>query len=305
MLLLLQTNTDSGTFLCCAAPIVIIIFIVIVVVVQANAQHAQKIKQTERIADLAALAHISVGNHLVGFPNINKLSPLTECAVTDADFLFLDVGGREIGKISRDSIAQIIVDDRSQITQRITATRILALGVFALAAPKTQKHKTFCLAIEWVDSKGMTENAIFEFAGEKSNDAANSAAHLLRQYMTLSSQKPRPLERKCPFCAEIIKREAKICRFCRSELGTAPDQIVGNEIDQPDVNSAFDIVLSSSGSNRITVIKRMRELKGFDLPQAVNFVDSAPNTISYGVSRAEAEEIKRILVAEGATVEII
>lgn len=67
----------------------------------------------------------------------------------------------------------------------------------------------------------------------------------------------------------------------------------------------FDVVLTSAGGNKISVIKVVREVvTGLGLKEAKDLVDSAPKAIKEGVSKDEAEEIKTKLTEAGATVEI-
>ena len=66
----------------------------------------------------------------------------------------------------------------------------------------------------------------------------------------------------------------------------------------------FDVVLTSAGASKVKVIKVVRELTGLGLKEAKEVVDGAPKTIKEGVSKAEAEEIKAKLEAEGAAVEL-
>jgi large subunit ribosomal protein L7/L12 len=66
----------------------------------------------------------------------------------------------------------------------------------------------------------------------------------------------------------------------------------------------FDVILKSVGEKKIQVIKVVRELTGLGLKEAKDLVDSAPKPIKEKVSKAEAEQIKAKLEAEGATVEI-
>ena len=66
----------------------------------------------------------------------------------------------------------------------------------------------------------------------------------------------------------------------------------------------FDVILKWVGDNKISVIKAMREIKGFGLAEAKDFIESAPKVISNGVSRAEAEKIRQMLEKVGAIVEI-
>ena len=304
ILLLQQGSNDFASFLCWIVPILLLILIIIIGVSQAKEQKAQKEKQNQKLAELKSIARTSVGKHLTGLPNIRQSSSEVECAIVDNNFLFFDAVGRELGKIPRDSVNQIIIDVKSQITQRLTATRIIALGVFALAAPKAQKHKTFCLVIDWDDNKGVRENTVFEFTGENSNSQANAAASLLRKYTKAKAERLKSDEKKCPYCAETIKREANICRFCKSELPEEAETIDSESANLAEEKVDFDVILQSIGSNKIGVIKVMREIKGFGLVEAKDFVESAPVIISHSVSRVEAEEISQILKEVGATVEI-
>ena len=69
--------------------------------------------------------------------------------------------------------------------------------------------------------------------------------------------------------------------------------------------TAFDVVLTAAGGNKIAVIKIVREVvAGLGLKEAKEMVDSAPKAIKEGVSKDEAEEIKNKLTEAGATVEV-
>ena len=66
----------------------------------------------------------------------------------------------------------------------------------------------------------------------------------------------------------------------------------------------FDVVLTSSGSSKINVIKTVRTLTSLGLKEAKELVDSAPKAIKEGVSKSEAEEVKTQLEEAGASVEL-
>jgi large subunit ribosomal protein L7/L12 len=66
----------------------------------------------------------------------------------------------------------------------------------------------------------------------------------------------------------------------------------------------FDVILASFGSNKLGVIKVVRELTGLGLKDAKDLVEGAPKAIKEGASKEEAEKIKATLVEAGATVEI-
>jgi len=66
----------------------------------------------------------------------------------------------------------------------------------------------------------------------------------------------------------------------------------------------FDVVLTEVGGKKINVIKAVREVTSLGLKEAKAVVDDAPKTVKEGVTKDEAEEIKKKFEAEGATVEI-
>jgi large subunit ribosomal protein L7/L12 len=66
----------------------------------------------------------------------------------------------------------------------------------------------------------------------------------------------------------------------------------------------FNIVLTSMGASKISVIKIVREVAGLGLKEAKDLVESAPKTVKENVAKIEAEEIKRKLTEAGASVEL-
>jgi large subunit ribosomal protein L7/L12 len=66
----------------------------------------------------------------------------------------------------------------------------------------------------------------------------------------------------------------------------------------------FTVVLADAGANKIGVIKAVREVTNLGLKEAKDLVDGAPKTIKEGVSKADAENIKKKLVEAGAKVDV-
>ncbi|MEG1799976.1 MAG: 50S ribosomal protein L7/L12 [Synergistaceae bacterium] len=66
----------------------------------------------------------------------------------------------------------------------------------------------------------------------------------------------------------------------------------------------FDVVLKDHGANKIGVIKVVREITGLGLKEAKELVDGAPKTVKEGVSKDEAEEMKKKIEEAGAAVEL-
>jgi len=68
--------------------------------------------------------------------------------------------------------------------------------------------------------------------------------------------------------------------------------------------SEFDVVLQAAGDKKVNVIKAVRAATGLGLKEAKALVDEAPSAIKEGVSKDEAEEVKKQLEEAGATVEL-
>ncbi|SCZ68268.1 50S ribosomal protein L7/L12 [Thiohalomonas denitrificans] len=68
--------------------------------------------------------------------------------------------------------------------------------------------------------------------------------------------------------------------------------------------TAFDVVMSSFGENKVSVIKAVRAITGLGLKEAKEMVEGVPATIKEGAEKGEAEDIKKQLEEAGASVEL-
>lgn len=68
--------------------------------------------------------------------------------------------------------------------------------------------------------------------------------------------------------------------------------------------SEFDVVLVEAGANKLKVVKAVKEACGLGLKEAKDLVDGAPSTLKEGMAKAEAENLKKTIEAEGAKVEL-
>ncbi|HEX5395104.1 MAG TPA: 50S ribosomal protein L7/L12 [Candidatus Saccharimonadales bacterium] len=71
-----------------------------------------------------------------------------------------------------------------------------------------------------------------------------------------------------------------------------------------DEKSEFDVILKDAGSQKVAVIKAVKDISGLGLGESKAIVDSAPKAVKEKVSKDEAEEAKKALEAAGATVEL-
>jgi large subunit ribosomal protein L7/L12 len=83
----------------------------------------------------------------------------------------------------------------------------------------------------------------------------------------------------------------------------APAGAAGGETAAEE-KTEFDVVLTEAGSNKIAVIKEVRTITALGLKEAKDLVEGAPKPLKQGVSKADAEEMKKALEAAGAKVEL-
>jgi large subunit ribosomal protein L7/L12 len=84
----------------------------------------------------------------------------------------------------------------------------------------------------------------------------------------------------------------------------APAAAGGGEAAAAEEKSEFDVVLTSFGSAKVGVIKAVRGVTGLGLKEAKDAVEGTPSTLKEGVTKDEAEEIKKTIEEAGGTVEI-
>ena len=102
----------------------------------------------------------------------------------------------------------------------------------------------------------------------------------------------------------------ELVKACEEEFGVSAAAGVvvaaagAGEAAAAEEKDEFNVELVSAGASKVKVIKVVREITGLGLKEAKEVVDGAPKVIKEGVSKAEAEEIKAKLEAEGASVEL-
>jgi len=84
----------------------------------------------------------------------------------------------------------------------------------------------------------------------------------------------------------------------------APVMAAGAAPAEEEEQTAFDVVLKSFGEKKINVIKIVREVTSLGLKEAKDLVDNIPNPVKEGVSKEEAEELKKKFEEAGAEVEV-
>ena len=98
-----------------------------------------------------------------------------------------------------------------------------------------------------------------------------------------------------------------LVKACEEEFGVSAAAGVvvaaaGGEAAAAEEKTEFDVELTEVGAEKVKVIKAVREATGLGLKEAKDLVDAAPKTIKEGVSKDEAEELKKKLEEVGAKV---
>ncbi len=100
----------------------------------------------------------------------------------------------------------------------------------------------------------------------------------------------------------------ELVKACEEEFGVSAAAGVvvaaAGAAEAAEEKTEFDVILASAGASKVKVIKVVRGITGLGLKEAKALVDEAPSKVKEGVSKAEAEDIKAQLEAEGAAVEI-
>lgn len=84
-------------------------------------------------------------------------------------------------------------------------------------------------------------------------------------------------------------------------VAAAPAAAAAAEVEE---KTEFDVILNAAGEKKVNVIKVVREVTGLGLKEAKAVVDGAPSPVKEGISKADAEDLKKKLEEAGATVEV-
>ncbi|CAZ94716.1 50S ribosomal protein L7/L12 [Zobellia galactanivorans] len=109
-----------------------------------------------------------------------------------------------------------------------------------------------------------------------------------------------------------VKEVNELADILKEEYGIEPAAAAvavaagggGEAAEAAEEQSEFDVVLKAAGASKLAVVKLVKELTGLGLKDAKDIVDSAPKAVKEGVSKDEAEGIKKSLEEAGAEVEL-
>lgn len=107
-----------------------------------------------------------------------------------------------------------------------------------------------------------------------------------------------------------VKEVQDLAKILKEEYGIEPAAaavVVAGGTGGGDAAAAktsFDVILTDAGAQKLAVVKVVKELSGLGLKEAKDLVDQAPKPVKQGISKEEAESIKKSLEEAGAKVEI-
>ena len=134
------------------------------------------------------------------------------------------------------------------------------------------------------------------FPAPKENNMATDIKKLAEELVKLTVLEVNELK-------NVLKDEYGI-EPAAAAVAVAAGPAAGGEAAADEGKSEYDVVLKDAGSQKIAVIKAVKEATGLGLGEAKAIVDGAPATVKEKVAKAEAEEMKKALEEAGATVEL-
>ena len=103
--------------------------------------------------------------------------------------------------------------------------------------------------------------------------------------------------------ATVLKDEYGI-EPAAAAVAVAAGPAAGGAAAAEEEKTEFNVVLTEVGANKLKVVKAVKKACGLGLKEAKDLVDGAPSTLKEGVAKAEAENLKKVIEAEGAKVEL-
>lgn len=104
--------------------------------------------------------------------------------------------------------------------------------------------------------------------------------------------------------ASILKDEYGIEPAAAAPVMVASSGAGAGAAEAPAEKTSFDVILKSGGAAKLAVVKLVKDLTGLGLKEAKDLVDGAPKPVKEGVSKEEAESLRKQLTEAGAEVEV-
>ena len=103
--------------------------------------------------------------------------------------------------------------------------------------------------------------------------------------------------------AQILKEDYGI-EPAAAAVAVAAGPAAGGAAEAAEEKTSFDVILKSAGASKLAVVKLVKELTGLGLKEAKELVDTCPKPVKEGVTKDEAEGLKKSLEEAGAEIEV-
>jgi len=104
--------------------------------------------------------------------------------------------------------------------------------------------------------------------------------------------------------AELVKQLEEKWGVSAAPVAVAGAAAPASSAPVAEEKTEFTVILENAGENKINVIKEVRAITGLGLKEAKDLVDGAPKTVKEGVSKSDAEDMKKKLEAAGAKIKL-